>query len=323
MMTDELRLNEIGEQGENFGSFNLDFYGQGDHFYVTVAKPTDEYSGGVCLPYFLGAFADQKKWYMESGYTSIEFGLPEKEKAERIKIFLAMGLPLILTVYAAYGDFDPEEVRDNLPNRKASVIGLGAYYSGRGKTMLGAIISHLCPDVEVVSAEVFSSNDVKKYREVIADLHADEDTFDFDVAVEKMKETAKEDKEPGGGTIKMVMERIWKAWFENEDKEIILVDLPGRSELANYPANSFGLLRYGMSAFEVIREYENGEGVSASVEIETGVIKSYFEDFRSKRGGILMESKLLDREFKMAIDAGLRQEVPARLVQNSREMRKI
>ena len=86
-MSEELQMEQLATEDEIFSRpFCLDYYGKGVHLGVSVARPTDEFSGGVCLPHFLGVGESEiKKWYTESSYTSVELMLPEKEKIERLK----------------------------------------------------------------------------------------------------------------------------------------------------------------------------------------------------------------------------------------------
>jgi hypothetical protein len=325
IMSEELNMEQIATEDEIFSRpFCLDYYGKGVHFGVSVAKPIDEFSGGVCLPHFLGAGESEiKKWYTESSYTSVELMLPEKEKIERLKTFLSMGLPVILAVYAAYGDFDVEEVRKKLPNKKAPIIGLGSYYSGRGKSMLGAVISHLRPDVEVVNGGFSQGNTAQKYADAITDLTKNEETFDFSEAVEKMKISVVKEVDERTDTVKDVLGRLWSVWFENTEKEVILVDLPGRSEIAKYSANSFGLLRYSMATLEVIRENDEGEAVSAMVDISSEELEDQFLDFQRRFDKMIVEYRLLEHEFDRALNLNKHDFIPSELTENSKLMSKI
>ncbi len=234
-----------------------------------------------------------------------------KLKEKKIYEFIKLGLPAILAVKAANERMDVEEVRKMLPERKAVIVGLSGDYSGRGKTMLATIVAHLRKDIGVVSGEVFSGNDVAKYSKAIDGMDSDPLFFDFDRAVEQMKEVSRTDEKLEGGTVKMVVDRIWDAWFDNVDKETILVDLSARSEVADHSANSFGLLRFAMATFDVQRlDFDEGGQVSASVDINGDVIRDDWQHFLLKIDGVKADQRVLEEIFEAAVEDKWPEDLP-------------
>jgi len=321
MMIEELMLEpqRLEEKEPGLGSLELEYCGEYDgpvgRFQITVVKPKDEYGGGVCFPlYYEPVNPQQKRWFGESAYSEVDFKLIDPEKRKTIYEFIKMGLPAILAVKATYDGMNMDEVREKVPVKKAKIVGLGAEFSGRGKTMLATIISHLRPNIAVVSGEVFSDNDVEKYSKAIEGMDNDPRFFDFDRAVEQMKEVAKEDNGKDGGTVKMVVDRIWDAWFKNKVHEIILVDLPGRSEEADYPANSFGLLRFSMPTFDLER-YLWGESDQASskVDIKWEVLSDYWVKFNKEMGRLLREVNFFEDIFNASVEMEWPHPVPIKI----------
>lgn len=314
MMTEPLEEKQILAEGVEFGlgRLQLEYCGRDDIRYITVAHPTDEFSGGVVLPFFYdGKLVSQERWYKESAYSGMEFGVVNEEKRKAIYEFIKIGLPALLAVKAAYDGLDIENVREKIPEKRAKIVGLGAEYSGRGKTMLATIVAHLRKDVVVVSGEVFSGNDVKKYSKVIEGMVRDARFFDFERAVEQMKEVSKIDEKLEGGTVKDVVDRIWEAWFGNKDKDILLVDLSARSEQADYPANSFGLLRFAMATFDVQRlPYGEVGQVSAEVDITAEVVEDDWYHFNLKIDEMLMHNLELERNFEASVEEALPKDLP-------------
>jgi hypothetical protein len=221
-----------------------------------------------------------------------------QELADRLAVFVEMGLPPILAVKAANENMDAEEVRAKLPNKKAVILGVGSDLSGRGKSMLVAAVCFKNKNIDLVDSEGFSQNNSTRYLAALVESGLDPQKATPEQMMGVIKNSLGDDV-GDERKVSEVVNEVWLKWFENNDKDIILVDLIGRGEDAGYPENSFGLLKFAMASYVVKRiTEENWDEVSAAVDTTPEVLEGHLNDFDNMLSGLLSDDKELNRMFK-------------------------